>query len=233
LEARTLIRQEKTFFTSLPPALAGVPKPLGFYEADDANAIAYTYCAGRPATYEDRMQLSAVLSPWVAEGPMVPIEKIPKWTELQALQSDAPHLKALLAGIARTAVCPALAHGDFAAWNVRISREGEWQIVDWERACRMHFPAWDWFNFIVQHHLLVFRSTPATTVAALEELWADPQFCIYARRTGVGDILREYTIFYLLYMRRYFGLIENVDLAEALQRVAVEVQRRHFPSLSP
>jgi len=49
----------------------------------------------------------------------------------------------------RSRVYPALTHGDFAPWNVKVSRR-QWTVLDWERGELAGRAGWDWFHFVMQ-----------------------------------------------------------------------------------
>jgi hypothetical protein len=224
-QAMELIRREHDFLVSAP-VLPGVPRVRGFFQAGNACAVALPYEPGRPPAYEEWRNLGQVFEKWVNPESPIPMGKLAKWHGMAALAADRPRLAPLFERAARTLVRPTLSHGDFGPWNIRLSAQAGWRILDWERGCLDDFPGWDWYNFIVQYHLLVKHASPEQAVSALEELWRHPPFRAYAEATGIQDIVPETTVLQLLYMDRYFALE-----GESLFRVAEEIVRRHFPAL--
>jgi hypothetical protein len=228
-QAKELIRLEQDFFFPTRTDLPGVPEPLDLYREEDAYAIAYPYEAGSTPTYAQKAELEKVLSPWIEDGPPIPMSEFPKWRELEILQETNPGLRDIFDVLRDVRVCPVFSHGDFAAWNIRVSPQGEWRVLDWERGCRHDFPAWDWFNYVVQYHLLVLHSSADKIVSELEAIWADPGFLAYADRTGIRGILKELALGHLVYMERYHSF---PDQTKAWRVITETFRKRHFSSVA-
>jgi hypothetical protein len=229
-QAKELIRREQDFFFPTRAHLRGVPEPLDLYREEDAYAIAYPYEAGSTPTYAQKDELGEVLSPWIEAGPPIPMSEFSKWRELEILQEDDPSLKAVFDVLRDTCVSPVFSHGDFTVWNIRVSPQGEWRVLDWERAHRHDFPAWDWFNYIVQYHFLVLHSSADEIVSELEALRVDPRFLAYADRTGIRGILKELAFGHLLYMERYYLF---PDQTKAWRLIIEAFKKKHFNSDAP
>jgi hypothetical protein len=228
-EAKELIRLEQDFFFPTGAHLPGVPEPLDLYREEDAYAIAYPYEAGSTPTYAQKAELENVLTPWVEAGPFIPMSEFPKWRELEILQETNPGLREIFDVLRDVRVCPVFSHGDFASWNIRVSPKGEWRVLDWERGCRHDFPAWDWFNYIVQYHLLVLHSNADKIVSELEAVWADPRFLAYADRTGIRGVLKELALGHLVFMERYHSF---PDQTKAWRVITETFRKRHFSSVA-
>ena len=227
-KARRLIQQEQTFFFPPPPDLPGLPKALDFYQEEDAYAIAYRYEEGVPPAYQQKDELESVFTPWINEGDPVPFGDLPIWQDMAVLRHDNPELEPVFQILEKARIHPSLTHGDFAPWNIRVSKDGAWHVLDWERGRRNGVPAWGWFNYIVQYHILVLHSRSEVTISELEALWTDPSFLRYATRVGVLDLLKEMTLVYFLHSLHYFPPGEEA----ALETLANDFQQKYFPHLA-
>ena len=63
---------------------------------------------------------------------------------------------------------PALAHGDCAPWNAKISN-GACTLLDWERGELAGIPGWDWFHFVIQPAVLVRHEPVMKLIDRLEQ----------------------------------------------------------------
>ena len=59
-----------------------------------------------------------------------------------------------------------VAHGDFAPWNLLMSRDG-WTLIDWEKAGSGYPAMFDLFHYLVQSHCLLGRPSRDEIVGAL------------------------------------------------------------------
>jgi len=103
---------------------------------------------------------------------------------------------------------PCVQHGDFVPWNIKVSSEGGWTVLDWERGELTGIPGWDWFHYVLQTGLLVKRMTTQTLVERAEALLASDNFRGYASRAGISGVERELLLSYL------FHLVEVIQPSE-------------------
>jgi len=61
----------------------------------------------------------------------------------------------------------AIAHGDFAPWNLLRTRQG-WVVIDWEAAGGGYSSMFDLFHYVVQSHALLGRPTQGEIERALD-----------------------------------------------------------------
>jgi hypothetical protein len=227
-EGRAVIRRERDFFLPTPAAMPGLPRLIDYYSGPEADAVALAYEEGHNLYRDDTTRLSAVLGAWVWRDSSCLLSELPKWKEAEALRAREPRLDFFMGRLATTQVRPVLAHGDFVPWNIRVTPAGDWRVLDWERGRRLDLPAWDWFHFVVAYQLGSLRSTPSITASAIEKIWSDPRFTSYAVLTGIQDIVKEYTLVYLLYTHHHHALVDK-----GLLQTAEEILRRHFPQVRP
>jgi glycosyltransferase involved in cell wall biosynthesis len=229
-EARHLVKIERDLFLPRPPAFPGMPDAIGFYEGDDASAIAYRYVDGPCPLPGESGRIAALLSSWIHKGEPVPISRLPIWSELEILQRESPSLKAVLDVVRDCPVKPVLFHGDFASWNVRVcSQKNKWVIVDWERGAHQSIPGWDWLHYVLQYDLLVKRTSPEATLSETETLWADARFIDYAQKTGIQLVIKELTFLYVLHLLRFH---RPRDKADRMRRFFEEFRKRYFKNIT-
>jgi len=82
-------------------------------------------------------------------------------------------------------VHPAVMHGDFAPWNVRV-HDGRWMLVDWERGELDGVPGWDWLHYVVQQAVLVQRFDAPRVRERVAHLLTSAAFTRYAQQAGIA-----------------------------------------------
>ena len=120
----------------------------------------------------------------------------------------------------RSSLRATIYHGDFTPWNIRVSPQGAWTVLDWERGEVNGVPAWDWFHYVVQKNILVEHQSAEAVAASLEAQFASDQFKSYARNSGVAGAERALLLLYLLHhtevVRPSEGLRATKDLIQLL-----------------
>jgi hypothetical protein len=217
--ARELIEREVRFLCDVPKGTPGVPHLRGTHEEPGLRAFAQEFFRGQSPSPDDERRLPELLRSWVDTKNQVLLIQISVWQELQA-RAQSPWLAALTRKLEGRLVHPAIAHGDFAPWNIKVLPNRSWAVLDWERGELAGIPAWDWFHFVLQPAILVARQDTATLARCLEELLASPEFQQYAHHAGVTGLERELALAYLMHhnevVRPSEGLIQGRALQEAL-----------------
>ncbi len=165
--ARKLIDVEADLLEALPPGTPGAPPLRGRFSDASAAAFALDFVPGAPPRNEDGIE--PVLTAWLDRSRRVPLAELPAW---QRIADRSP-----------LSVHPALMHGDFAPWNVRV-HGGRWTIVDWERGELAGVPGWDWLHFVVQRAVLVERLDAAQVRQRITALLRSAPFARYAHAAG-------------------------------------------------
>ena len=112
---------------------------------------------------------------------------------------------------------PALFHGDFAPWNIKVSsKDGTWTVLDWERGEQIGFPTWDWFHYVIQTGILVQKLTTRDLIQRLEMLFSAPEFRTYLRISGLEGADKILAIAYLLYCVEILQQTEGRQSAKEL-----------------
>lgn len=199
-----LIRREAEFLKTAPPEAAQL---LEQWDDNNASAFAIEFIDGRTPGPADDAALASVLGGWKRDRIVEPAEIGP----LRAVFEILPELRTSFAGKKFLAV---LWHGDFAPWNVRISRDGRWRVIDWERGEHTGPPAWDWFHYVIQRAALVHRESGAQLVATADALLASSVFKSYAESVGITGAARPLLAAYLMHC---LNIVRQVDGRSALE----------------
>jgi aminoglycoside phosphotransferase (APT) family kinase protein len=150
----------------------------------------------------------------------VTLSETPPWQRLERAAAADPLWPALAARLRARAVHPVLGHGDLAPWNIKLSPQGAWTVLDWERGELTGVAGWDWFHYVLQRAILVERPPASGLVARAEQLLAAEDFRRYAEQTGSAGFARELMVAYLLHSVHVIqpaeGIPQTRALAEAL-----------------
>jgi len=139
--------------------------------------------------------------------------------------SESPLPGACQGRWAEARVHPALTHGDFAPWNVKVSR-GQWTVLDWERGELAGVPGWDWFHFVMQPAVLVRRERTESLLSRFEHLLDSAHFSKYAEQAGIGEHRRALALAYLACCTRVTRQTGGREQIQKLERAAAA---RWFP----
>jgi len=198
-EAIRLLKQEAAVLDQAPSSALGLPRLQAVQHSPRVCALALDYIAGEPPQADIATRLPEVLGSWVTTSRTVTAEELRVWQRLVAACPNDPTLNALRSRVESARFHPALHHGDFAPWNIKVVPDGSWRVLDWERGERNGPPCWDWFHYHIQVGLLVNR-LPAVAHAQRIDGWlADKAFEDYSATAGVQPLIRELLLTYLLY----------------------------------
>lgn len=216
-EAQTLIRREADFLTAAPAHSPGLPSGINHYTSSGCAAFSMAFVTGRSPRRPDDHALPALLTAWLDSTRSVAVGETAAWQALAKLAHSHPLFAHLDARLANARMHPALYHGDFAPWNVKVGADGQWVVLDWERGETAGLPLWDWLHYAIQRDLLMLR--PATRVAAdnVEALLESGPVKKYVRLAGCSGLERELTLAYLLHTTEVIRPSEGRSQAEALR----------------
>ncbi len=218
-EARDLVRREAAFLEAA--RRAGIEGPAAVFESERIAAFAMRHLIGAPPQPEDRAKICETLEGWVDAHATLPVAELPAWRRLSAACTGEAGFEQIHAAIGASQVQPALMHGDFAPWNIKVHPEtGAWQLIDWERAEMQGIPGWDWLHFEIQTSILVRGESVYATVSRLEQLFCSQEFRAYAERARIAGLERSLTIAYLLNCRAGYRQTEGRTQIDALLRHA-------------
>jgi hypothetical protein len=173
-------------------------------------------------------EMTSLLISWLRPGETRRMTETAAWHRLETRLAngagvpDVLEARALMPALARAfqkaPLVAALQHGDFAPWNIKVSAEGHWTVLDWERGDLHGVPGWDWFHYVLQQVILVQRLDTARLKSCAGEMLAAPRFQAYARQAGMLGIERELLLTYLLYMLHVVRPSEGLEATQNLLR---------------
>lgn len=215
--AKELIDAEARFLAAAPRDAIGITRLRGTFHSARLHALALDYVAGvSPREAEPAANIAPLLKSWLDGGREVAVSNLPVWERLQAACGTDPDFAAISRAIGACKVRPAICHGDFVPWNVRVTHDGSWSVFDWERGELAGLPGWDWFHYVIQTGVLVRRLPVRAILSRIEALLASAEFRDYAAAAGVGEIARELVFAHLLHGVHVLPQTEGLETVKAL-----------------
>jgi len=218
--ARVLIEQEEGFLAAVPGETIAVPRLRAKFESPRLRALALDFFPGDSPLRRHEAALPSLLSAWVDPRRTIVLSDTPDWTRLQNAASAGDLSSVLAAQLRGRTVHPAIHHGDFAPWNIKVSPAGAWTALDWERGELAGIPGWDWFHYVIQSAILVGHLPTLVLVQRVEGLLSSDAFREYATRGGILGCERELVLAYLLHVVEVIkpseGLAPTRELLAAL-----------------
>ncbi len=218
--ARALIEQEASFLASVPANTPAVPRLRSRFESSRLSALALDFFPGDSPRPWDQAVLPALLASWVDPKRTIQLPEAPNWLRLAEAAPAGSPFPALAQRVSGRTVHPTICHGDFAPWNIKVSPEGTWTALDWERGELVGIPGWDWFHYVIQSSILVGHLATPDLVRRIESLLDSVPFRRYAAQAGLQGCEREPLLAYLLYVvwvvKPSEGLAATGELLKAL-----------------
>jgi hypothetical protein len=218
--AKALIEKERAFLTSAPQRIGGLPKLRGNFASPRVDALALDFYPGDSPRRGGEEPIPALLATWINANKEISLSETPCWS---ALENAAPQAQLASLGLAQMRqhrIHPSIQHGDFVPWNIKVSPDGKWTVLDWERGATAGIPGWDWFHYVIQPAILVEHQSTEVLVERMEQFLVTSAFMDYAKRAGLTGIERALLLAYLLHMVNVIkpseGLSENRALLDAL-----------------
>lgn len=216
--AQEFIQHEAALLREFGGKLPALPKLRDESVCNNAVAFSTDFIPGQSPVGDSSEPLETILAAWLDETREVALGELPAWQQLEQTHREAP-LPENIRTLASARVRPALMHGDFAPWNVKVA-EGCWTVLDWERGDRAGVPGWDWLHFVLQPAILVRRETPEQIIARLERLFRSAEFNRYATRAKITGREWPLAAAYVAYCLRVTRQTEGLSrLAPLLQNI--------------
>ncbi|MCW5552676.1 MAG: phosphotransferase [Verrucomicrobiae bacterium] len=198
--AVTLIRREAAFLKSQPIHRLHAPALRQEYSDGGREAMALEYVPGTTPGDKDFAALAPLLESWIQPDPPCRFLELPAAQRLQAAAAAHPACAKILSCLTEVRLRPAVFHGDFTPWNVRVHpATRQWTVLDWERGESLGPPTWDWFHFVIQQEILVRHTRPAAVLRQLNALLHGSDFGRYSRHAGLGESATALLAAYLAY----------------------------------
>jgi len=218
--ARALLEHEEAFLAAVPANTTAVPRLRAQFVSPRLRALALDFFPGDSPRPRDEPALPALLASWVDPKRSLRLSDAPDWTRLENAAPANGLLSVLAAQLRPRTVHPAIHHGDFAPWNIKVSPAGGWTVLDWERGELDGLPGWDWFHYVIQSGILVGRRPTSALVERVERLLGSEAFRQYAARGNILGCERELVLAYLLHVVEVIkpseGLAATRELLKAL-----------------
>ena len=214
--ARALVEQEERFLTAVPEKTVAVPRLRARFESPRLRALALDFVAGDSPRLRDEVALAPLLAAWVDTKRTVVLSDTPDWMRLQ----EATPASSLFSVVARSLhdrkFHPAMHHGDFTPWNIKVSPTGVWAVLDWERGELTGIPGWDWFHYVIQSGILVGHLPTADLAQRVESLINSDALRQYATRGGILGCERQLVLAYLLHVVQVIKPFEGIAATREL-----------------
>jgi hypothetical protein len=207
--AKALVEKEQQFLAKVPPDTKAIPRLRGTFADNHVKAFTMDFADGESPRSHNLQKLSVVLKSWISNS-QIALCETPAWQQLESGSWLVPVYPALRQLRERN-IRATIQHGDFAPWNIKVSPNGTWTVLDWERGTLNGIPGWDWFHYIIQTSILVEHKSGGEIVNRVEALLQSEAFKTYPKQTGISGIEREMVIAYLIH------LIEVIKPAEGLE----------------
>ena len=200
-----------------PAVCMGIPALRGQMAAGAVHAFATEFIPGASPLPHQVGGIVPILNSWLDVERKVSPGQVPAWQRLVQACAGDQQFAALVRSLKDLAVCPAVFHGDFAPWNIKISPgDGSWTVLDWERGEWVGLPAFDWFHYVLQPAALVRKETPSALVRIAEGLLDSPAFAQYVTDAGLRGVERQWLLAYLFYCRNVLCPAEGSPRLAAL-----------------
>jgi hypothetical protein len=196
--ARQLIQKEAAFLASAADKSEAIPRVRARFQSEAVSALRLDYFAGHTPHPPEEGALPELLGGWVDTKSTTAIARLPDWIRLEAAAAANPSFSAIAPSLRSREIHPALYHGDFAPWNIKVGPAGKWRVLDWERGELAGLPGWDWFHYVLQTGILVERQPIPSLIERLEALLSSAAFTPYAARAGIAGLERPLVLAYLL-----------------------------------
>ncbi len=216
-----LIRHEELFLGSVPGGIEGIPALRATFDSFRMRALVLDFFTGDSPRVNDEDAMARLLSCWVHRQEKVRLSELSGWTRCASASAIA-WFPALARRIGQQFLHPAIRHGDFAPWNIKVSPRGAWTVLDWERSELTGIPAWDWFHYVIQTGILVERQPTSRLASRVESLLTSASFQQYAEYCGIAGLERELALAYLVHCVEVIKPSEGLSAARELLRALHE-----------
>jgi hypothetical protein len=218
--AKALIQKEGAFLASLSGKATGIPRVRAEFQSPRLRALALDFFPGDSPRGRDESGIPPLLSSWVEPERRILLQQTADWARLEDAGSANDWFPTIAKRLADRTIHPAIHHGDFAPWNIKVSPQGNWAVLDWERGELAGIPGWDWYHYVLQTGILVERLPTARLVGRIERLLGSEAFKRYAELAAISGLERWLVLAYLLHcsevIRPSEGLAPTRELLDAL-----------------
>ena len=209
--AKGLIEKEESFLKAVPEGTRAVPRLRTAFQSPRVRALALDFFAGDSPRAQHEAEIPPLLESWIDPNRNIACSRYPGLEAAGAGRTGNGLFPGVAAQLRGQSIHPAIHHGDFTPWNIKVSPAGVWTVLDWERGELTGIPGWDWFHYIIQSAILVERLPASAVVQRVEGLLESAAFRQYAARGGIVGCERELVLAYLLHV------VEVIKPSEGLE----------------
>jgi hypothetical protein len=229
--AMTLVEQEERFLAAVPEKTVAVPRLRARFESSRLRALALDFVPGDSPRPRDEAALAPLLAAWVDVERTVVLSDTSDWMRLQEAAPASSLFSVVAGSLHDRKFHPAMHHGDFTPWNIKVSPTDVWTVLDWERGELTGIPGWDWFHYVIQSGILVGHLATADLAQRVESLLGSDAFRQYATRGGILGCERELVLAYLLHVVEVIKPSEGLGpTRELLKALAARWEKGTGPS---
>jgi hypothetical protein len=229
--AMTLVEQEERFLAAVPEKTVAVPRLRARFESSRLRALALDFVPGDSPRPRDEAALAPLLAAWVDVERTVVLSDTSDWMRLQEAAPASSLFSVVAGSLHDRKFHPAMHHGDFTPWNIKVSPTDVWTVLDWERGELTGIPGWDWFHYVIQSGILVGHLATADLAQRVESLLGSDAFRQYATRGGILGCERELVLAYLLHVVEVIKPSEGLGpTRELLKALAARWEKGIGPS---
>ncbi|NWK55182.1 hypothetical protein HW115_06140 [Verrucomicrobiaceae bacterium N1E253] len=173
-QSMTSVIAERKVIVSLPAKLKGIPELRGEQEGDGWATYSTGFVHGYSPGRSDDNRVVDLLSQWMKVSATIPLGETKQWkaTASKVSKLDGFDIWPRLSNAALMPIKIGVFHGDFAPWNIKISRVLEISVLDWEHGCSDGPAGWDWLHYMIQRATLV-DGMSASEALNVCRVWAE------------------------------------------------------------
>jgi len=181
------------------------------------NSYTVNWIAGKSPTPNDDASLCELLLSWITIKEASRLSDIALWQTILENSTGSDEEEIAKLGQKKITSCPV--HGDFAPWNIKISKNGEVHVLDWESYEAQGVAGWDWAHYMIQSKLLIGKMW-AEEAIELTIRWAKtPEGAMFLEKCGWGEDHLAWLGSYLYYAH-YKLEFDRTELIQCWKRIA-------------
>jgi hypothetical protein len=206
-----ILRSIETESVNKEPYL-GVPRVAATFRGGGICAFAMPFIDGDSPRPKQSSGIEPILNSWLEPARRVPVREFAAWKALEQAASQDPAFRRINERLSKLEIAPALFHGDFAPWNIKVSKGSKtWVVIDWERGEVNGPPAWDWFHFDLQSRVLRDKKRGISLMSSARSLLTLPSLGKYLHEVGLAGQELTWLLGYLMYCAHVIMPAEGRD----------------------
>ncbi|HEX7262116.1 MAG TPA: glycosyltransferase, partial [Luteolibacter sp.] len=166
---------EGKMLESLKGEFSAVPQLLSLEQSPDLTILRMRWQDGRAWQSASLAPLLTLLDSWANRGVARALAEYDEWQIIRPLLYQFPALEQRLTKLADQRFIPSIRHGDLTRPNLRVARDGQLQVHDWERGSIHGLPGLDLAHFLIQDRAFRTEDNPVLILThVLKQLQTEP-----------------------------------------------------------